>query len=184
MKPTIIFDLDGTLADTGPDLLAALNYSTALFNLKPLQRSHLGVLVGHGSIAMIERAFHIQNRTLPEEIKTECQTRFLNFYANNIANETILFDGALDCLNKLKTSGCGLAVCTNKLEDLAKQLIAELNLGDVFSIVSGGNSFAFHKPDGRHLLETVKRPQVIRKQQSWLATQLPTLPRQKMPVFV
>lgn len=151
---TIIFDLDGTLANTGPDLLEALNYSIEPEGLKPLSIDHLGHLVGHGSLAMIKRAYAIYNVPITAEIEQNCQTRFLDYYGQNISKNTRLFPGAqkaLDALNNFT-----LSVCTNKQEHLARQLLKELGIIDKFKSITGGDSFDFRKPDGRHLTKTVE----------------------------
>lgn len=156
MKPTIIFDLDGTLAHTGPDLLASLNHSIEPFSIEPLQQDQLGHLVGHGSIAMIERAFKLRNVELGDTVRQNCQTRFLEYYSKNIAVHTKLFPGAQKLLDDLIKGGYTLAVCTNKQVDFANQLLEELGIKPLFATVTGGDSFTFRKPDGRHLLETIK----------------------------
>lgn len=151
---TIIFDLDGTLANTGPDLLESLNHSIEPEGLAPLKIEHLGHLVGHGSMAMIQRSFEHYNFPSTKEIEAKCQERFLSFYVENIAKNTTLFPGALKTLDMLR--GCTLAVCTNKQENLARKLLSELDIIEKFSSITGGDSFEFRKPDPRHLIETVK----------------------------
>lgn len=151
---TLIFDLDGTLANTGPDLLEALNYSIKPEGLKPLTIDHLGHLVGHGSMAMIKRAFAHYKTPSTDEIEQRCQTRFLDFYGKNISKNTQLFPGAQKALDEL--SNYTLCVCTNKQEQLARQLLTELGIIDRFKSITGGDSFEYRKPDGRHLTKTVE----------------------------
>ncbi|MFK7901716.1 MAG: HAD-IA family hydrolase [Nitratireductor sp.] len=151
---TIIFDLDGTLAHTGPDLLESLNHSIAPLGLEPLQISQLGHLVGHGSLAMIQRAFALSNVELSKENEAACQERFLEFYAKNIAKKTKLFDGSLSAIQALKNDK--ICVCTNKQEYLAKILLNELGITHLFSSITGGDSFEFRKPDPRHLFKTIE----------------------------
>lgn len=151
---TLIFDLDGTLANTGPDLLEALNFSIEPEGLKPLTIDHLGHLVGHGSMAMIKRAFAHYQAPSSEEIEQRCQIRFLDFYGKNISKNTNLFPGAQKALDAL--GDYTLCVCTNKQEHLARQLLTELGIIDIFKSITGGDSFEFKKPDGRHLTKTVE----------------------------
>lgn len=155
--PTIIFDLDGTLADTAPDLVGALNHAIATAGLDPVDRHVIGHLAGHGSLAMIRRAFEVQDRELDEPLLETLQRRFLAHYDQNLARETVLYDGAAALISELKESGYLLAVCTNKPEGLARKLVRLLGIASRFSYVAGGDTFTFRKPDGRHLAETVLR---------------------------
>lgn len=156
-KPVIIFDLDGTLADTGPDLIAALNHATRPEGLAELTMTEVGYLVGDGSLAMIRRAFERAGRALDKPLERRLHERFLAYYETNIADHTRLFPGAETLLAALSEKGHPLAVCTNKFEALANRLLTELGIADRFAAVTGGDSFVFRKPDGRHLIETVKR---------------------------
>lgn len=151
---TLIFDLDGTLANTGLDLLEALNYSIEPEGLKPLTINHLGHLVGHGSLVMIKRAFTHYKIPITNEIEQNCQTRFLDYYGKNISKNTKLFPGAQKALDSL--NNFTLSVCTNKQERLARQLLTELGIIDKFKSITGGDSFDFRKPDPRHLTKTVE----------------------------
>ncbi len=152
----IIFDLDGTLADTAPDLIATLNRITAQFDLPPMAETNLGNLIGQGARAMIARTFEINNLAIDERQLDELFDQFLADYAANIAVKTRLFDGALEVITDLRQSGDLLAVCTNKTEALARLLLEQLGIAQNFSAITGGNSFTFKKPDGRHILETIK----------------------------
>lgn len=156
MYDTVIFDLDGTLADTSPDLLNALNYCIEPLGLASMMSSQIGHLVGHGSLAMIEKAFSLQNHPADKEKIDQCQSRFLDFYADNIAVETSLFDGAFNLLERLKAENFNLAICTNKQEHFAKQLAKELDVEQFFDKIIGGDSFDFRKPDGRHISQTAE----------------------------
>ena len=152
----LVFDLDGTLADTNRDLLPVLNRTIALQGLAPVLREDVGHVFGQGAKAMIEHAFRLQGaEPAPDEL-SRLFDRFLEDYEANIAVETVLFDHVLDCLNAAQSVGWVLAVCTNKMEHLANKLLVALGIGGRFAAVSGGNTFAFRKPDPRHLLETVE----------------------------
>jgi len=155
-KPMIVFDLDGTLADTAPDLIATLNRTTAPKGLPETPMSSVGQIVGHGAKAMIRRAYELHERDLSEELLDELLAIFLNDYEQNIANHSHFYDGLESALTALKADGYTFAVCTNKKETMAKLLIKELNANHWFESLTGGDTFAFNKPDGRHIIETVK----------------------------
>ncbi len=155
MKPLIIFDLDGTLADTAPDLLATLNRVITPHGLQSAQRNEFGTLIGQGARAMILQAFENNNKTISEEQLDQLFNHFIEDYSDNIANDTKLYDGVTAAMNQLENSGFGFAVCTNKTERLAKQLLEELGVMNRFSAITGGDTFTFKKPDGRHIEETI-----------------------------
>jgi phosphoglycolate phosphatase len=152
----IIFDLDGTLAHTAPDLLGTLNRITKSYNLTKLGMAEFGQIIGHGAKAMIERSFAVNGKTLDEDTAEELLKAFLEDYAANIANETHLFDGVLEAMDTLETKGYKFALCTNKTESMARLLLEELNVTQRFLSITGGDTFDFRKPDKRHLEETAK----------------------------
>ena len=152
----IIFDLDGTLAHTAPDLLGTLNRITKSYNLTKLGMAEFGQIIGHGAKAMIERSFAVNGKTLDEDTAEELLKAFLEDYAANIANETHLFDGVLEAMDTLETKGYKFALCTNKTESMARLLLEELNVTQRFLSITGGDTFDFRKPDKRHLKETAK----------------------------
>lgn len=152
----IIFDLDGTLANTAPDLLGTLNRITKSYELSPLGMDQFGQIIGHGAKAMIKRAFEINSRNLDEEEQEVLLQEFLTDYAANIANETVLFDGALEAMDTLEAKGYSFALCTNKTESMARLLLEELQVTKHFKSITGGDTFDFKKPDARHLEQTAK----------------------------
>ena len=152
----VIFDLDGTLADTAPDLVATLNRITAPHNLPPVVAGDLGSLIGQGAKAMIQKKFKSAQVNLSAGQLDDLFDEFLIDYAANIAVETRLFEGLLEAMDVLQSDGCSFAICTNKTERLARKLIAELELSERFLAITGGDTFAFRKPDGRHILETIR----------------------------
>ena len=152
----IVFDLDGTLADTAPDLLAALNHCVRDHGFGEFSLAEIGHLVGHGSIAMIRRAFDLHDTHLPDDLLSELHKEFLVHYEANIAVHSRLFDGAGALLEELVQEGFPLAVCTNKYEGMAKRLLSELGVLDRFGAVTGGDTFNFRKPDARHLQRTIE----------------------------
>jgi len=155
-KPMIVFDLDGTLADTAADLIATLNRTTQSQGLPETLMSSVGQIVGHGAKAMIRRAYELHQQALSDELLDELLTVFLEDYAANIAVHSHFYDGLENALDCLRADGHTFAVCTNKKEFMAKLLIEELGATHWFEALTGGDTFAFNKPDGRHIIETVK----------------------------
>lgn len=154
-KPIIVFDLDGTLVDTAPDLLDSLNHTlgaggAALTDTKGFHR-----FVGHGGRVMIERAYRAQNRELAIEEHDRLFALFLVHYGENIPGKSQPYPGVVDALKRFADAGYLLAVCTNKTEEFSRRLIASLGLSHAFAAICGADSFAFRKPDPRHLTETI-----------------------------
>lgn len=152
---TLVLDLDGTLADTKRDLVPALNRTIATQGLDPVDMEDVGHIVGHGARAMIAKSFELRGRELNGDMDDHLYDIFLADYAANIANETVLFDGVVEALDRFSRDGWKLAVCTNKHEFHAVKLIENLGILDYFAVVTGGNTFSYKKPDPRHLIETV-----------------------------
>lgn len=157
MVKLVVFDLDGTLIDTAPDLIAAMNVSLAAEGLGALDVSAARDLIGAGAKALIQRGLTVHGRTVSAERLDALLAIFLDHYGRNIAKGSVPFPGMIEALEALRAEGWRFAVCTNKLEAYARLLLDELNLSHWFDAVTGGDSFAFRKPDGRHILETVAR---------------------------
>lgn len=155
-SPLVVFDLDGTLADTNRDLIPALNRTTALEGLPAVPFADIGHVVGHGARAMLQRAFAYHGRSLTPATEERLFERFLIDYGENLAVATILFEGVVDALDLLAGDGYRLAVCTNKPEALARRLLDALDVTRRFAAITGGDSFTFRKPDARHLTQTVE----------------------------
>lgn len=156
-RPLIVFDLDGTLVDTAADLLGALNASLALEGLGPRPISEVGHLVGHGARAMVERGLILHGRALMPDLVERLVQGFLAHYAANIAVDSRPYPGVLAAMDRFDEAGWDMAVCTNKAEGLARQLIGGLGLTHRFKAITGGDTFSFKKPDARHLTETIAR---------------------------
>lgn len=156
-RPTIIFDLDGTLADSARDLVATLNVVLAIEEVAPALLEQTRDLIGVGARPLIERGFALQGRKLDEPRLDELYAIFLDHYHANLANETVLFDGALAALDRFARDGWLLGVCTNKLAAHASTLLRALGAHDRFAAIAGKDSFAFFKPDPRHLLATIEQ---------------------------
>jgi len=153
----VVFDLDGTLLDTHADLVESLNHTIAELGVAPVSYDDLTHLVGHGAKVMIERACKLRGRPLqPEQLPTLLD-RFIAHYANNMPGRTVPYPGLVDAMEQLKSADCRLAVCTNKLEGLARSLIEKLELAHYFDVITGGDTFAVRKPDPQHLLGTIER---------------------------
>ncbi len=155
-KSIIVFDLDGTLVDTAPDLLAALNFSIKAGGLQPADPAALRPQLGMGARAMIERAFATQNVDLPAGELDRLFDLFMRHYIDNMPGQSLPFPGAVAALDRFEDAGYLLAICTNKLEKSAKRLIDGLGLATRFGAICGQDTFAFRKPDPRHIVETAR----------------------------
>lgn len=156
MQTTIIFDLDGTLIDTAPDLLDSLNHSLQTAGVEPADPTGLRGFVGYGARVMIQRAFEAQNLQLPESLLDKLFDTFLEHYTANMPGKSRPYDGVIDAISRFHEEGFVVAICTNKLERLAVQLIASLQIDHHFAAIAGADTFAFRKPDPRHLTETIR----------------------------
>ncbi len=149
----IVFDLDGTLIDSAPDLHAATNHVLKHIGRETISLDQVRHMVGYGALTLIKLGLEATgdgNEYTPEELRPE----FLDYYGRNITAHTHLFDGALDMLQHFRQAGMELAICTNKPFQLTEPILANLGIRELFSAVSGGDSFHFKKPDPRHILET------------------------------
>lgn len=155
-RPIIVFDLDGTLIDTAPDLLDSLNHCLNFAGLSPAAPAELRRFVGMGGRVMIERAFAAQNRPLQQAHLDELLTLFLEHYSTNIPGSSQPFPGVIAALDRLEEAGYTLAICTNKYEQLSTSLIGALGLDQRFAANCGADTFDFRKPDPRHLTETIR----------------------------
>ena len=152
---TIVFDLDGTLVDTAPDLAAATNHVLGLLGLPPIGVAQLHPFIGHGSRAMIEEGLRLHGVTVASDELTRLHEQFLAFYADHVAVASRPFEGVPELLDGLLTAGGRLAVCTNKLEQLSKRLLREVGLAAKFAAVAGRDTFAVFKPAPGHLTGTI-----------------------------
>jgi phosphoglycolate phosphatase len=155
--PLVIFDLDGTLIDTAPDLIESLNHTIAAADLAPVTFDDLTHLVGQGARVMIRRAFELRKVELDESQTEALLDRFLEHYRAHMPGKSSPFPGVAACIERLSAAGMTLAVCTNKLEGLANPLLDTLGLTSHFAAVTGGDTFAVRKPDAAHILGTIER---------------------------
>lgn len=154
--PTIVFDLDGTLAETAPDIIGTLNVILAQEGLAPLPVSKARELVGAGARALIERGFNVYGKPLGPERLEALFNMFLEIYAGRVADASHLYDGVLASLDALAGAGHKLGVCTNKPERHSLLLLDALGVRDRFAAISGRDTFPFFKPDARHLTLTIE----------------------------
>ena len=156
-KPIIVFDLDGTLVETAPDLLRSLNHCLEISGLPATDPASLRRFVGMGGRVMIERAFAAQNASLSPERLNELQAAFLEHYGADMPGESYAYPGVVEALDRFEQAGYLLAVCTNKYESLSLKLIGGLGLAPRFAAICGADTFAYRKPDPRHLLSTIEQ---------------------------
>ena len=158
---TILFDLDGTLVDTAPDLMRAHNYVMKKFGYPTKSTEEIRNLVGQGAGAMLGRSIWGQakkefGKVQDEKIKKEMIKDFTDFYGKNIVKESTLINGVKDFLIWSKKNNISMAVCTNKTDYLAVDLLKKIGIYDFFEYVAGHNTFDYCKPDPRHLTSVVE----------------------------
>lgn len=155
--PILVFDLDGTLVHTAPDLLDSLNHCLALEGIAPAEPDGFLSYVGQGSRVMIERAFKARRMPLETGRLDRLQAAFLEHYVGSMPGRSRFYPGVSRILELFSGEGFLLAVCTNKLEGMSVQLLDRLGAGDRFAAVCGGDTFAWRKPDPRHLFSTIEK---------------------------
>jgi len=160
-KFTILFDLDGTLVNTAPDLMHAHNYVMKKYGFQERQLSDIRKLAGRGSKAMLTRSIHEVTELSGKEKKTKdiidnMTKEFIDYYSKNIAAESTLKEGVLNFLNWCKKNSISMGVCTNKQEHLSVALLEKIKIYNFFDYVAGGNTFDYNKPDPRHLTSTIE----------------------------
>jgi phosphoglycolate phosphatase len=154
---TIVFDLDGTLIDTAPDLIETLNYILNEHGLPTVPYADARPLIGGGARGMIEQALILEGRAATAADVDRLYTPFVAHYAEHIADHSQPFPGLEPALDRLAAAGHGLAVCTNKLEWLSTRLLNALQLTDRFAAICGQDTFGVQKPDPRIFRLTVER---------------------------
>lgn len=152
---TVAFDLDGTLVETAHDLVGALNVILVEQGMAPAPMTAVRQLVGHGLRGMLLRAHAMADLTITEEKIAELRPRIVDVYRARIAQESRPFPGCLQALADLRARGARLAVCTNKPEGLARQLLDELDMTRLFDAIIGGDTLPVQKPDPAPLLAAI-----------------------------
>lgn len=155
--PTLVFDLDGTLAETGLDLVETLNLVLAEIGVAPIGFLKARAMIGHGGRAMIRQGLENQHVVFDDAMLDTLFARFMEIYAVNLCVKTHLYPQAKDVLQQLHNKGYRMAVCTNKIEKHSVSLLEQLGIASYFSAICGRDTFAFYKPDARHLIETIKQ---------------------------
>ena len=151
---TILFDLDGTIVNTAPDLMAAHNHVMKKFGHVEKKLSEIKSLAGKGAWVMMQRSF--KEEIKDKKIKNEMTKEFIDFYAKNIDRDSKPINGIIEFLKWAKNMKISMAVCTNKQERLAVDLLKKLDMSKYFEFIAGSDTFEFNKPDPRHLTNVVK----------------------------
>lgn len=153
----IVFDLDGTLIDSAPDIGKAANAVLAERGLDPVEAPLIRRFIGDGGRVLMQHALTYRGVALDDAILDAAFKRFRMHYESAPVGGTRLFPGALEALHRLRAEGAKLAVCTNKYETLTLDILRRLDVLDLFGAVTGGDTFAVRKPDPGHLLGTLAR---------------------------
>ena len=151
---TILFDLDGTIVNTAPDLMAAHNHVMKKYGYAQKKLEDIKSLAGKGAWIMMQRSF--KEEIKDEKVKKEMTKEFIDFYSKNIDRASVPIKGTIDFLVWAKSKNISMAVCTNKQERLASDLLKKLDMHKFFEYVAGSDTFAFNKPDPRHLTDVVE----------------------------
>lgn len=151
----LVFDLDGTLAETAGDLVGTLNFILQREGVAPIDMADARFMLGAGAKALIQRGYAAQNITLAPARLQQLFGDFLAHYEAHIADHSFLFPGVVEALDRFEAAGWAFAVCTNKIEAPARKLLAELGVADRFRAIVGQDTFGAPKPDPRVLEQTI-----------------------------
>ena len=154
---TLLFDLDGTLADTAGDLCETMNVILTRHGRVRVPEARVRHLVGGGARLLLEPGFAETGERASEALLDQTFGEFITYYGAHIADHTKLWPGMEPLLARLADAGVGMAVCTNKVEHLARQLIAELKIDQYFPVVIGGDTLSVKNPDPEHLFAAVRQ---------------------------
>jgi len=156
-SPTIVFDLDGTLIDTAPDLIDMLNVILARHDVQAVAFDHARTMIGAGVKPLLERALRTRGIALAPDALDALFAEYIELYAAHIADRSRPFPGLENALDTLAARGCRFAVCTNKLEWLSVRLLDALNMSRRFAAIVGQDTFGVRKPDPEILRRTIER---------------------------
>ena len=151
---TILFDLDGTIVNTAPDLMAAHNHVMRKYGHTEKKLEDIKSLAGRGAWIMMQRSF--KEKIKDEKMKNEMTKEFIDFYSKNIDRNSVPIDGSIDFFKWAKSKNISMAVCTNKQEHLSNDLLKKIGIYDFFEYVAGSDTFDYCKPDPRHLTNVVE----------------------------
>ena len=160
-KLTILFDLDGTLVNTAPDLMRAHNFVMKKYGYDERELEDIKKLAGRGSKVMLKRSMHeiaeLSGKIEKTDDVVEKMTKdFVDYYSKNIVKESTLKNGVLDFLSWCKNKKITMGVCTNKQEYLSVDLLKKIKIYDFFDYVAGGDTFEYNKPNPKHLTHTIE----------------------------
>jgi len=160
-KLTILFDLDGTLVNTAPDLMRAHNFVMKKYGYEERELSDIKKLAGRGSKVMLKKSMHAIAELSGKVEKTDDVVEkmtidFVDYYSKNIVKDSTLKTGVLDFLSWCKNKKISMGVCTNKQEHLSIDLLKKIKIYDFFDYVAGGNTFKHNKPNPKHLTDTIE----------------------------
>jgi phosphoglycolate phosphatase len=156
-SPLVVFDLDGTLADTALDLVATLNAILVGDGVPALPAERARDKIGSGGRALLARGFEAAGREITPDHLEELYLTFLAHYGDNVCVHTRLYPGVIRALDRLEAEGFRFAVCTNKVESHARRLLEALGIAGRFGAICGRDTFPYLKPDLRHLTETIRK---------------------------
>jgi phosphoglycolate phosphatase len=151
---TILFDLDGTIVNTAPDLMAAHNHVMRKYGHTEKRLEDIKSLAGRGAWVMMQRSF--KEEIKDEKMKKQMTKEFIDFYSKNIDRNSFPIDGSIDFFKWAKSKNISMAVCTNKQEKLAVDLLKKLDIYKYFEYVAGSDTFSYNKPDPRHLTDVIE----------------------------
>lgn len=153
--PTIVFDLDGTLVETAPDLVDTLNFVFEREGIPPVPFEEARTFVGHGARAMITRGLDAEGRTVTPQVLDKLFNDFIDYYTAHVADRSYPFPGVIETLDALSERGHRLAVCTNKFEKQSRLLLDALKMTSRFAAIIGQDTFKIAKPDPEVLRRTI-----------------------------
>jgi len=155
INKAILFDLDGTLVETAPDLMSAHNHVMEKYGFEKKPLSDIRYLAGRGAATMLMRSANSRNtkteNKINEKTHKEMTTEFIDFYSKNICKGSVINPGVIDYLKWCKDQKIHLAVCTNKMEHLTIKLLKEIKLYDYFDFIAGADTFSYRKPNPQHI---------------------------------
>ena len=157
MKPPIaVFDLDGTLVHTAPDLVGSINHALKTHGYQPADYAELAPFAGMGGRGMLKQFSALRGINLAEPDILAIISTFLAHYEAKMPGNSMIYEGAIEFVTALREAGFKTAICTNKPQYLADKLLAKLDMARHFDAICGADYFAFRKPDPRHLIETIE----------------------------
>ena len=159
----IVFDLDGTLVDSLPDMTLALNRFLFDEGRRELGVTEVRPLIGRGAPKMIQSAYELTGEAIPDDYLDQAVAGYISYYKEFPTKGSAVYDGVRAVLDDLQNADIKMGVCSNKAFEMVSLILESFDLAKYFCAVTGGDSVAFNKPDGRHILETLKLMNVTSK---------------------